>query len=78
MPCGSTKPRGAMDTFIVRIYRRMARSADDPAGTVEHVETGDRIGFANAGELLDRLLRPRRMKQTAAPAGSSRRKGSRS
>jgi hypothetical protein len=45
-----------MDTFIVRIYRRIARSADEPAGTVEHVESGDRVGFASARELLDRLF----------------------
>jgi hypothetical protein len=47
-----------MDTFIVRIYRRKARTADEPAGTIEHVGTGDRVGFASARELLDRLLAP--------------------
>jgi len=49
-----------MDTFIVRIYRRVARGAEEPAGTVEHVESGERAGFADARELLARLLAPRR------------------
>ena len=57
-----------MDTFIVRIYRHAARLADEPAGTIEHVESGDRVGFATARELLDRLLAPRRMKRSAADA----------
>jgi hypothetical protein len=48
-----------MDTFIVRLYRHTARSANEPAGTIEHVESGDRVGFASASELLDRLLAPR-------------------
>jgi len=51
-----------MDTFIVRIYRRKARVAEEPAGTIEHVGTGDRVGFASARELLDRLLAPRALR----------------
>ena len=45
-----------MDTFIVRIYRRVAEGSLEPAGTVEHVETGERVGFTDAKELLVRLL----------------------
>jgi len=48
-----------MDTFIVRIYRPTQKSADEPAGTIQHVESGDRVGFSSASELLDRLLAPR-------------------
>ena len=49
-----------MDTFIVRIYRRVARGAEGPAGTVEHVESGERVGFSDARQLLTRLLASRR------------------
>ena len=49
-----------MDTFIVRIYRKVARGAEEPAGTVEHVESGERVGFSDARQLLGRLLVPRR------------------
>ena len=55
-------PLADMDTFIVRIYRRKATAADEPAGTIEHVGTGDRVGFASARELLDRLLAPRALR----------------
>jgi len=48
-----------LDTFIVRIYRHTARAANELAGTIEHVESGERDGFASASELLDRLLVPR-------------------
>jgi len=63
-----------MDTFIVRIYRQMARSVDEPAGTIEHVESGNRLGFAGASELLDGLLAPRRKKHNAATLRRPRRK----
>lgn len=49
-----------MDTFIVRIYRRVARGAEEPAGTVEHVESGERVAFSDARQLLTRLLTRRR------------------
>jgi hypothetical protein len=45
-----------MDTFIVRIYRRTAGGTREPAGTVEHVESGRRIGFADSTELMHTLL----------------------
>lgn len=45
-----------MDTFIVRIYRRVAKGAEEPAGTVEHVESGKRVAFSDARQLLTRLL----------------------
>ncbi|HZQ63194.1 MAG TPA: hypothetical protein VFC24_17690 [Casimicrobiaceae bacterium] len=45
-----------METFIVRIYRRIAQGSRDAAGTVEHVETGERVGFTDAEELVQRLL----------------------
>lgn len=53
-----------MDTFIVRIYRRMTGSADEPAGTVEHVESGERAGFGSTAELIDRLLASRHLEHT--------------
>lgn len=45
-----------LDTFIVRIYRSVARGTEAPAGTVEHVESGERVGFSDAHQLLSRLL----------------------
>lgn len=47
-----------MDTFIVRIYRRIAGRHEEPAGTIERVGTGERVGFSDAHELLERLLAP--------------------
>ena len=58
-----------MDTFIVRIYRRVTRGAEEPAGTVEHVESGERAGFADAPELLARLLARRRRRHAGAARG---------
>jgi hypothetical protein len=45
-----------MDTFIVRIYRRIAGGLREPAGTIEHVESGRRTGFADAAQLMHGLL----------------------
>ena len=45
-----------MDTFIVRIYRRIAGRAEEPAGTIERVGTPERVGFSDSRELLERLL----------------------
>lgn len=45
-----------MDTFIVRIYRRITGGTPDPAGTIEHVESGARVGFADSAELMHGLL----------------------
>ncbi len=47
-----------MDTFIVRIYRRTSKSTQELAGTVEHVGSGKRTGFAGRAQLLDQLLKP--------------------
>jgi hypothetical protein len=46
-----------MDTFIVRFYRRTLKPPQELAGTVERVGSGERAGFADANELLERLLR---------------------
>ena len=46
-----------METFIVRIYRRTLKSMQELAGTVEHVGSGRRVGFASREQLLDRLLK---------------------
>ena len=46
----------AVDTFIVRIYRREAGATDEPVGTVECVGSGERQGFAGLEELWDRLF----------------------
>ena len=54
-----------MDTFIVRIYRKVARGAEEPAGTVEHVESGERVAFSDARSLLTRLLASRRHRGAA-------------
>lgn len=59
-----------MDTFIVRIYRRVARGAEEPAGTVEHVESGERVGFSDVRQLLARLLVYRRHGDAPAASGS--------
>jgi hypothetical protein len=45
-----------MDTFIVRFYRRTRKTVQELAGTVEHVGSGRRNGFAGQQELLERLL----------------------
>jgi hypothetical protein len=45
-----------METFVVRIYRHSETSTGDLAGTVEHVGSGERLGFAGREQLLDRLL----------------------
>jgi len=47
-----------MDTFIVRFYRRTHEALKELAGTVEHVGSGRRAGFAGEQELLERLLEP--------------------
>lgn len=54
-----------MDTFIVRIYRKVTRGAEEPAGTVEHVESGERVAFSDARQLLTRLLTSRRHRGAA-------------
>lgn len=48
--------KGDVDTFIVRIYRRASGAADEPAGTVECVGSGERQGFLGRDELWDRLF----------------------
>jgi hypothetical protein len=59
-----------VDTFIVRIYRRITGQADEPAGTIERVGTGERVGFSDSHELLERLLtRDDGHMQGAAPCG---------
>jgi hypothetical protein len=45
-----------MDTFVVRIYRGTRASAQELAGTVERVGSGDRVGFSGRDQLLDCLL----------------------
>ena len=45
-----------METFIVRIYRGISTSVHEPAGTVERVGSGDRVGFSGRQQLLDCLL----------------------
>jgi hypothetical protein len=45
-----------MHTFIVRFYRRTRKTVQEMAGTVEHVGSGRRNGFAGPQELLERLL----------------------
>lgn len=52
--------RGVVDTYIVRIYRKVTRDAEEPVGTVEHVESGERSGFSDVRQLLSRLLAHRR------------------
>jgi len=45
-----------VETFIVRIYRGNAASANELAGTVERVGSGDRVGFSGHEQLLGCLL----------------------
>jgi len=49
-----------METFIVRIYRGIPASLQEPAGTVERVGFADRVGFSGADQLLRCLLAPER------------------
>ena len=49
-----------METFIVRIYRGGTSAKQELVGTVEHVGSGDRVGFSGYQQLLDRLLMPER------------------
>jgi hypothetical protein len=58
--CFNPRMLPRMDTFIVRIYRRVTRAVEEPAGTVEHVESGERAAFSDTRELLTRLIRRRR------------------
>ena len=48
--------KDGVETFIVRIYRRAFDPADEPAGTVECVGSGERQGFVGRAELFDRLF----------------------
>ncbi len=57
-----------MDTFIVRFYRRESGSPAEVAGVVEHVDSGERSGFRGPQELLDRLLKPRKVHPQPAAA----------
>ena len=52
--------RATVDTYIVRIYRKVTRDAEDPVGTIEHVESGERSGFSDVRGLLARLFTRRR------------------
>ena len=45
-----------METFIVRIYRGVTTSAQELAGTVERVGSGDRVGFSGHAQMLDCVL----------------------
>jgi hypothetical protein len=53
-----------VETYIVRLYRQ---SSLEPAGTVERVRSGDRIGFAGREQLLECLL-DRDWKESATPS----------
>ena len=59
-----------METFIVRIYRGIRASLQEPAGTVERVGSADRVGFSGADQLLRCLLAPER--RADSRSGSSR------
>ena len=56
---------GVVDTYIVRIYRKVTRDAEEPAGTIEHVESGERVAFSDARGLLARLITRRRHRDKA-------------
>jgi hypothetical protein len=45
-----------VDTFIVRIYRRLSEPAQGPVGTVECVGCGERVGFIGRDELFRHLF----------------------
>ena len=45
-----------METFVVRVYRGIDASAQELAGTVERVGSGDRVGFSCGEELLEFVL----------------------
>lgn len=48
--------KAGLETFIVRIYRRAYDPADEPAGTVECVGSGERQPFVGRDELWERLF----------------------
>jgi hypothetical protein len=59
----------AQATFIVRLYRRDARTL---TGVVEHIESGVRVPFGSAAELWTTLRERGRMQRTGAAATSSK------
>lgn len=48
---------GGDGDLLVRFYRRTLKSMQELAGTVEHVGSGERAGFASREQLLDCLLK---------------------
>ena len=61
----------AMESYVVRIYRRVGRKSRILIGTVEAAGTGRRMAFSNIEELWDILTR-RRFRQSRAPTPSGR------
>jgi hypothetical protein len=60
-----------MDSFIVRMYRRVTGEADEPAGTVENIASGERSTFSDARQLLLRLLGGEGRRDPSAPSQDS-------
>jgi hypothetical protein len=48
------------ESYIVRIFRRDEREPNQAIGTVEHVETAEKISFQNPGDLVEFLRLSRR------------------
>lgn len=51
----------------MRIYRRVCGSVSEPAGTVEHIGSGRRVGFTGIEQLLRELSVGARDQTTTEP-----------
>ena len=45
-----------METFIIRIYRRLTGKPEDVVGITEHVESGEKNRFENIHQLIKMIL----------------------
>jgi predicted Abi (CAAX) family protease len=50
-------PNKTLETYIIRIYRRIIGRPEEITGVSEHVETGDRRSFGNMQQLSDIILK---------------------
>ena len=64
------KPAPPLSTFIVRFWRELGASQVCWRGQVQHVQSGDKIAFADETALLSFLRRWVEMEETPALARS--------
>jgi hypothetical protein len=70
LPVGNANGR-AMDSYVVRIYRRDGKKSRILIGTVEAAGTDMRMGFSNIEELWE-ILRLRKDRDLCAPSSPRR------